>query len=358
MFRSDSRVDLRNEPIYSFSGERLGHFLSREVERIVFFLSHLSIQNDCIFPRIKKKRVSALYKPIRLLEVFMKQIIFACLCSFYFLACSGKSNFNGSNAAKAFGKDKGPNSSDGSVDGSSIGGRSGGDGANGTLAKDANAPIEASAFAKKGQSLDAYLVVDVSGSLKNSDLGCLRFEAIKSFKNSLKQLLGDSGDARVSLVTFSDTADFKSTSNDFIQLTDDEFRLRYYSDICRREGSTNPAAAFDLTVQKMEELQNVEKKKVTSVLFFTDGVPTVGTSQQILLSADALKAKVNSRVFSILLGSENPSGNSNIPTNIVKTPIIDPLEFVNYVAGSADRVKSVSNAEALKQAFLAFLGAS
>ncbi|MEI8025565.1 MAG: vWA domain-containing protein [Pseudomonadota bacterium] len=290
----------------------------------------------------------------------MKQIIFAFLCSFYVLACSGKSNFNASNAVKGSGKDKGPNSSDGSIGGSSggdsaIGGSGGG---NDALGKDANAPIDPSAFAKKGQSLDAYLIVDVSGSLRNSDPDCLRFEAIKSFKNSLKQVLGDTGDARVSLVTFSDSADFKSTSNNFIGLTDEEFRDKYRSDICRNDSNTNPAAAFDLTVKKMDELQKIEKKKVTSVLFFTDGVPTVGTSQQILSSADALKAKVNSRIFSVLLGTENPSANSVNTIILGRTPIIDPLEFVKYVAGSADRVKSVTNAEALKQAFLAFLGGS
>ena len=293
----------------------------------------------------------------------MKQIIFACLCSFYFLACSEKSDFNGSNAVRDSGKGKGPNSSDGGVGDSSIGDGTGGDGTggdggDGSLGKDANAPIDASAFAKKGESLDAYLIVDVSGSLRTSDPDCLRFEAIKSFKNSLKQVLGDSGDARVSLVTFSNTADFKSTSNDFIGLTDDEFRSKYRSDICRNDSNTNPAAAFDLTVKKMDELQRIEKKKVTSVLFFTDGVPTVGTSQQILSSADAIKAKVNSRIFSVLLGSEKPKLSGINPIFIGKTPIVDPLEFVKYVAGSDDRVKSVTNAEALKQAFLAFLGAS
>jgi uncharacterized protein with von Willebrand factor type A (vWA) domain len=104
---------------------------------------------------------------------------------------------------------------------------------------------------------------------------------------------------------------------------------------------------------KMDELQKVEKKDVTSVLFFTDGRPTVGLPQQILMTADALKAKVNSRVFSILLGNEVAT-----VADIFMTPLMVPLQFVTYVAGSKDRVRSAANAEDLKKAFLSFLGAS
>jgi hypothetical protein len=285
----------------------------------------------------------------------MKFSILVLFLGFASIGCNDTSDFTGNNGRKktlANGADKDKN-----PDGSDLAKGTGSDnGDSGDLSKDGStpgAPVDPNAFAKKGQSLDAYLIVDVSGSLTNTDPACARFDAMKSFKNSLKEVLGETGDARVSVILFSNAASFHSTSNDFIKLSDADFDTKYKKDICGALSGTNPSAGFVLATMKMDELQKVEKKDVTSVLFFTDGRPTVGLPQQILMTADALKAKVNSRVFSILLGNEVAT-----VADIFMTPLMVPLQFVTYVAGSKDRVRSATNAEDLKKAFLSFLGAS
>jgi hypothetical protein len=200
-----------------------------------------------------------------------------------------------------------------------------------------------------GYPRNLLILVDVSNSLKSSDPSCLRFDAMKSFKNSLKQVLGGNGDARVSVFLFSESARFHSTSDDFIRMPENDFNIKYEKSICSTSAGTNPKEAFDLAAAKMDELQKIVKKNITSVLFFTDGVPTVGSKAEILARADALKAKVNSRIFSVLLGNEGLSA-------LVSNTGMAPQDFVEYLASSKSRVRNATDGDGLKQAFLSFLG--
>jgi hypothetical protein len=208
-------------------------------------------------------------------------------------------------------------------------------------------------FAAKNKSLDAYLLVDTSESLEQTDRDCKRYDAVKSFKNSLATYLGSTGDARVTLILFNTSARFHSTANDFLKLSDSEFSSRYRSSLCQTTGQTNASAGFELVLSKSNELMANSKKEVASVLFFTDGLPNQD-KDSTLKNADRLKQKFNSRIFSVYLDG-NPYG-AAAPYILPSAFPLPPEEFLNYVSGSNSRVRKVSDASGLAASMTSFLG--
>jgi uncharacterized protein YegL len=211
-------------------------------------------------------------------------------------------------------------------------------------------------FASEGKSLDAYFIIDVSGSLEKNDPDCQRYRAFLEFRNSLESFLGASGDVRASLILFSERPRFHSTNDQFIQMSDSDFESAYRRSICFAQGETNPGDAFSLAKAKAEEIMAASKKDLKSVLFVTDGMPTIGTSDQILARADLLKELFESRVFSVLLDpgqilQQRPPGILGF-----QAFPLSPSEFLEYVSGSKDRVRSVSNSSDLSAAYKSFLG--
>ena len=220
----------------------------------------------------------------------------------------------------------------------------------------ANIPEPENIFASKGKSLDAYFIIDVSGSLERNDPGCERYNAFFEFRRSIASLLGSNGDVRANIILFSEQARFHSTNDQFIQMSDSDFESTYRRTICSAQGETNPGDAFTLTKSKAEELMNTSKKDLKSVLFVTDGMPTIGTSDQILSRADSLKELFKSRVFSVLLDPGQVLRRGTITIPGMQTFPLSPSDFLEYVSGSKDRVRSVSNSNELSEAYKSFLG--
>jgi hypothetical protein len=263
------------------------------------------------------------------------------------ISCS-QTKFTGTNApgkSKKLPSDLEKNS--GKIDADAITGTSSTNGTDNTEPKNI--------FAASGKSLDAYFIVDVSGSLEMNDPDCERYNAFFEFRRSIASLLGPSGDVRASLILFSDRPRFHSTTDQFIQMSDVDFESSFRNDICSAQGETNPGDAFSLTKVKAEELMSSTKKDLKSVLFVTDGLPTIGTADQILARADSLKELFETRVFSVLL---DPGQVLRRGTGIpgMQTFPLSPSAFLEYVSGSRDRVRSVSNSNELIEAYRSFLG--
>jgi hypothetical protein len=222
-------------------------------------------------------------------------------------------------------------------------------------------------IAAPGMSLDLYAIVDISGSLKRTDPNCTRFEALKTFFKELKTTLGDNPDARLSLTVFSSEASFVGTDDSFLKLSDAELDAKYRPSICRAEGNTNISKAFNLTKSAAQNLMNSSPKKVSSVLVFTDGMPT--DMPQPIDAAAQLRSVFPDRVFGVLLGDV---GVSSIPTSggivivsggtVVTSPttgsgglMTSPETFMNEVTGSVERVRRVGKATDLAAALSSFL---
>lgn len=205
-----------------------------------------------------------------------------------------------------------------------------------------------SLFASSGNSLDAYLVVDVSGSLKDNDPQCLRYEGIKKFRRLIMNIVGSNADARATLVTFAKNAKFNFTDNDFLKTTDSDFDLRYRDIICSESSGTNTKESFDVAIAVASELMKKSPKDKVSMLLFTDGEPTVGTEDDLLSSTEKLKNTFPNRIFSLLLGS--PSEKGKVLKNYT------PVQFMELVSGSPQRTKQVLKVEDIDSAFNSFLG--
>lgn len=305
----------------------------------------------------------------------MSRYIYCFLTSLIVLTSCRSASFVGSNDIKrnyrnqATSKTPGDESSDGLKDGSDDKGGSGKDGSgkdgsgkDGSGSDNAddsasnggsNNQAKPDEFAAKNKSLDAYLLVDTSESLEQTDRDCKRYDAVKSFKNSLATYLGSTGDARVTLILFNTSARFHSTANDFLKLSDSEFSNRYRSSLCQTNGQTNASAGFDLILSKSNELMATSKKDVASVLFFTDGLPTQD-KDNTLKNADRLKQKFNSRIFSVYLDG-NPFG-AALPYILPSQFPLPPEEFLKYVSGNNSRVRKVSDASGLAASMTSFLG--
>ncbi len=286
----------------------------------------------------------------------MSHKIYCSMVLILFASCS-PSNFNGSNNVKRNVKNQpaanhpsGEDSSDGTKDGSDKDGTDT-DGTDTDKDGSSTTQTKPDQFATKNKSLDAYLLVDTSGSLEFSDRECKRYEAVYSFKNALNTFLGASGDARVTLILFSNSARFHSTTNDFLKLSDSDFSNRYRSALCEHSGNTNASDGFKLVLSKSDEVMGSGKKDVASVLFFTDGLPTED-KDNTLSNADQLKAKFNSRIFSVYLDGSANGSTFPLPSAFS----LPPEEFLKYVSGSSNRVRKVSDPSGLGASMTSFLG--
>ena len=291
----------------------------------------------------------------------MSHKIYCSMVLILFASCRS-SNFNGSNNVKrniknqpATNHPNGDDSSDGTKGGSDKDGTdTDGTDTDGTdTDKDGSSTTQPKPdqFATKNKSLDAYLLVDTSGSLEFSDRECKRYDAVKSFKNALSTFLGTTGDARVTLILFSKSARFHSTTDDFLKLSDSDFSNRYRSALCEHSGNTNASDGFKLVLSKSDEVMGSGKKDVASVLFFTDGLPTED-KDNTLSNADRLKAKFNSRIFSVYLDGNGNGSTFQLPSAFS----LPPEEFLKYVSGSSNRVRKVSDPSGLGASMTSFLG--
>ncbi|MFZ9521229.1 MAG: vWA domain-containing protein [Silvanigrellaceae bacterium] len=222
-------------------------------------------------------------------------------------------------------------------------------------------------IAAPGQSLDLYAIVDISGSLGKTDPNCTRFEALKTFFKELKTTLGENTDARLTLTVFSSQARFVGTDEGFLKFSDAEIDAKYRPSICVSSGSTNISRAFALTKDAAVGLMKTSPKKVSSVLVFSDGMPT---DMPLPIDAAAqLRSVFPDRVFGVLLGEVNVSGSPTSggvitvggitvvtgPTTGTGSVTASPEAFMNQVTDSPDRVRRVNKATDLASALSSFL---
>ncbi|NBW82681.1 VWA domain-containing protein, partial [bacterium] len=198
-------------------------------------------------------------------------------------------------------------------------------------------------IAAAGMSLDLYAIVDISGSLNRTDRNCTRFEALKTFFKELKTTLGENPDARLSLTVFSSQATFVGTDDSFLKLSDAELDAKYRSTICLSNGDTNISKAFTMTKDVAENLIRTSPKKVSSVLIFTDGMPT--DMPQPIDAAALLRSVFPDRVFGVLLGDVSVNGMPSSGGVVIVSggvvisgpstgsggPITSPEKFMNEV---------------------------
>lgn len=230
----------------------------------------------------------------------------------------------------------------------------------------------AETIAAQGKSLDLFFVIDHSGSLGQNDPDCSRFEAISEFRKRLVSHLGDAGDARASFILFSDVAKFHATIDDFLRMTTEEFKSTFRSHICQNEGSTNPSAAFEITMSKAEELRVDKPKDMSSVLFFTDGLPNLDT-KVLDKKINAMKSIFEGNIFSVLLWP-NDAGISadQIKANEIQAILNGSIEnigseellgidskgiptFIRNLSGKDSRIKRVGEASDLGTAIIDFI---
>ncbi|NBX18496.1 MAG: VWA domain-containing protein [Proteobacteria bacterium] len=206
-------------------------------------------------------------------------------------------------------------------------------------------------FAEAGKSLDVHAIFDTSGSLTEgqfaTDPNCLRFEAFKTFVRALKNKLGSGADARLSITTFNSSAEFRGTHEGFLNLSNDEFNRKFKSKICASSGKTNVTDAFRVAINEARPLLKNSPKQVASVLFFSDGNPTVGSDNEALAKAEVLRELFSNRVFGIKLTGK--------ALTVMGVPVDMTDNFMKKVVGSKKRLKEVQDAADLASTMLSFL---
>ena len=211
-------------------------------------------------------------------------------------------------------------------------------------------------IAQKGKSLDLYFIIDISGSLGQSgplgvsvgnDPNCLRYDGLIKFKNNLTNHLGKDGDVRATFVLFSSEAEVLATIDDFLAYENTNFENTYKDSICKTGGQTNPSDAFKLTTNTYKKLDAITTKDMASVLFFTDGQPNRGLSKLDQRIAE-MKENFGDKIFSVFLFAENFFADFLGTTTL-------PLDFLNSISGSEERVKKANKAEELGDVISEFI---
>lgn len=241
----------------------------------------------------------------------------------------GYDNLGGDGKSDALGSDSGMGNSSTGGDGSDT----------------SSLGVDSGSLAEKGKSLDLYFMVDVSGSLKGTDPDCDRWDAILDFKKELTDFLGIDGDVRTTFIKFSDKAKHFGTINDWLGMSDGDFKNDYKSDICDRSGNTNTSDALEETVNEYKNLKS-DPKDVHSALLFTDGIPTKG-KDQLDKRIDELKDNFGKKIFSVLLWNELGGAS--------RTDKSEAEKLLRKVTGSSGRVKSVDDPSGIGKAIADFL---
>jgi hypothetical protein len=206
-------------------------------------------------------------------------------------------------------------------------------------------------FAVAGKSLDLHAIFDTSGSLTEgqfaTDPNCLRYEAFKTFVRALKSKLGSGSDARLSITTFNSSARFRGTHEGFLNLSNGDFDRKFKKEICDSSGKTNVTDAFRVAINEARPLLKNSPKQVASVLFFSDGNPTVGGFDEALAKAEVLRELFSNRVFGIKLTGK--------ALTVMGVPVDLTDNFMKKVVGSKKRLKEVQDAADLATTMVSFL---
>ncbi|HIE97110.1 MAG TPA: VWA domain-containing protein [Fuerstia sp.] len=146
--------------------------------------------------------------------------------------------------------------------------------------------------AKKGQETPktVLFVVDRSGSMSG--------QKIEQAKSSLRLMINQLGDKDTfNIISYASEVDLFQSE---LELVSDDTRkaaLNYVEDIYSG-GGTNIGEALTLALGQLQD-----KARPTYVLFFTDGLPTVGETNENAIAATVGQAnKVNARIFSFGVG--------------------------------------------------------
>jgi hypothetical protein len=211
---------------------------------------------------------------------------------------------------------------------------------------------ESNSLAVKGKSLDLYTIFDVSGSLKQkTDPNCGRFAAFKQFILKLENHLNNGEDVRLSLVTFSDDVKDVLTLNNILGNISDAQWSNLQKIICSSVGSTNPRSGFEKTKDIFQQNMNSGLKEIKSILFFSDGLPTLKQGlpslDQIFSSSDSLHEMVGSRFFGIWLGADQNTGETSGG--------LTPAQFMKRVVKNDQNLKTADSASNLADAFVGFI---
>lgn len=221
-----------------------------------------------------------------------------------------------------------------------------------------NVKIPENQFAAPGLSLDLHAIMDISGSLTEApiatDPNCLRFKALKSFFGALKNKLGEKPDARLSITVFNSSADFKGTFDGFLDLSESQLDKKFERVVCASSGRTNAGEAFKIANEQAKLLMQDSPKKVSTVLFFSDGLPTVGSIADTLKKAEKLRETFGNRIFGVQLGSAPKL--PGVPA-VLGLPVVlnDATEFMENAVGSKKRVRKVDNVDDLENALTSLL---
>jgi hypothetical protein len=301
-------------------------------------------------------------------EWFMNREIICAAFALVLAGCSAPTNFAGAERLSASRNTNSPRGESDTVEHKETSPKTGGDEESSTInnansASNKVAPPENS-IADVGKSLDLYVVVDTSLSLSlSTDPGCKRLGSLATFMTSLRERMGEEGDVRMTLVTFSKLSEAKliSVDPDAIKTTGEAFETRYKTAICASVGGTDPKSGIDLMVRTAKSQIASNPKDVTSVLFFSDGSPTLydayagvyyPSMKDVGSSITSMHELFPSRVFAVLLNDANPTRQCT-PFDQECPP--SAQEFMNMLTGDAKRVRSAVTAEELAKSLLSLL---
>ena len=196
-------------------------------------------------------------------------------------------------------------------------------------------------IAEKDKSLDLYFTIDVSDSLGNTDPSCERLNAILGFKEGLVDFLGENGNVRAHFVKFSHKASYFGTEENFLSISNTNFKEKYKDDICNIDGGTNTSAGLQETI---DQYNITTPNDLSSAIILTDGSPTLG-KDSLPQTTKELQRLFGERIYGVLL--YNSTALNSVPT-YSKNKLAE-------ITGDPERVKSVTKAAEITDALKWFL---
>ena len=187
---------------------------------------------------------------------------------------------------------------------------------------------------------DAVLVIDVSGSMKQSDPDYLCRKAAMSFIEDLSQTPG----SRAALITFSDTLQTVIPLTDTESLSDENELMKVLNGLSYTAGDTDIGAAMEKAASVL--MQRGENTRAGSILLLTDGeidLPAAENEQEAEKESltRALIAVEEAKKEGIVIHTVALDLSGHIDTNLL-----------NYMADSTGGTSNVvNNASALNRVF-------
>ncbi|MCP4505546.1 MAG: VWA domain-containing protein, partial [Fuerstiella sp.] len=201
--------------------------------------------------------------------------------------------------------------------------------------------------AEKGQDIPktVLFVVDRSGSMSG--------QKIEQAKSSLRMMINQLGDKDTfNIISYASEVDLFQSE---LELVSDDTRkaaLNYVEDIYSG-GGTNIGEALTLALGQLQD-----RARPAYILFFTDGLPTVGETNENAIASGVDKAnKVNARIFSFGVGYDV---NSRLLDRLSKdqrgtSVYVKPDEDIEVVASNLFRKVS---SPAMTDVRISFAGAN